>query len=148
MNALPTAPFTASLPRIDGGGAASQAVDRLRIPHEAVIFDMDGVVTDTAAVHAAAWKTLFDAILADDRLEPAEPGTTLDRRPFDADADYRHYVDGRRREDGIRSLLAARGARLPEGDGTPGARTVQGQAGLKNAYFQEALQARRRAAAR
>ena len=68
MNALPTAPFTASLPRIQGADALPQAVDQLRIPHEAVIFDMDGVVTDTAAVHATAWKTLFDAILADDRL--------------------------------------------------------------------------------
>lgn len=140
MNALPTAPFTASLPRIQGADALPQAVDQLRIPHEAVIFDMDGVVTDTAAVHATAWKTLFDAILADDRLEPAEAGTTVDRRPFDADADYRHYVDGRRREDGIRSLLAARGACLPEGDETPGAWTVQGQAVLKNTYFQDALQ--------
>ena len=54
MNALPTAPFTASLPRIQGADATPPVDDQLRNPHEAVIFDMDGVVTDTAAVHAAA----------------------------------------------------------------------------------------------
>ena len=67
-------------------------------PFDAVILDLDGVVTDTASVHARAWKKLFDAALP--RLAPAA-------RPFD-DADYRSHLDGRTREDGIREFLASR----------------------------------------
>lgn len=74
--------------------------------YRAAIFDMDGVVTDTAALHAAAaWKQLFDDLLA------ARAGTDgVDARPFDADADYRRYVDGRSREDGVAAFLMARRA--------------------------------------
>ena len=57
-------------------------------PYEAVIFDMDGVVTDTAAVHAAAWKQMFDDVLSDARV-----GTSSPQAPFDVDTDYRLYVD-------------------------------------------------------
>lgn len=70
---------------------------------EAVIFDLDGVVTDTATVHALAWKTLFDEELP--RLS-ASAGTV---QPFDAASDYRRYLNGRPREDGIRTFLASRG---------------------------------------
>lgn len=116
MNALPQSPFTASLEQIHPGGpAAESSADRLRTTFAAVIFDMDGVVTDTAAVHASAWKSLFDALLADERLQALESDGTIDRREFDISRDYRDFVDGRRREDGIRTLLASRGAFLPEG---------------------------------
>ena len=65
-------------------------------PYEAVLFDMDGVVTNTASIHAAAWKQLFDQVLRDPRV------SVLDRdRPFDVVVDYRRYVDGRSREDGV-----------------------------------------------
>lgn len=116
--------------------------DRLRTSFGAVIFDMDGVVTDTAAVHATAWKSLFDSLLADPRLEPAEAEGQIDRAEFDIAHDYRAFVDGRRREDGVRTLLASRGARLPEGqdDDAAGTWTVQGQAALKNDHFNRALE--------
>src|ERR671933_595487 len=68
-------------------------IDHDRI--DAVVFDMDGVVTETASVHAAAWKRLFDEVLA----ERGQP-------PFDADAEYRRYVDGKPRYDGVRDFLA------------------------------------------
>ncbi|MGV0409986.1 hypothetical protein ACUY3S_10960 [Corynebacterium resistens] len=80
------------------------------LPYDAVLFDMDGVVTRTASVHAAAWKELFDSVLADSRS-----GLGADTPPFDADRDYRLYVDGRSREDGIRAFLTSRGIQLPTG---------------------------------
>jgi beta-phosphoglucomutase family hydrolase len=105
-------------------------------PQDAVIFDMDGVVTDTAAVHAAAWKRLFDAVLADDRTDKAAP-----QRPFDLDSDYRRYVDGRSREDGVGAFLAVRGIDVPLGAaGDPaGSWTVHGLAARKNAIYLELL---------
>ncbi|MEV4381113.1 beta-phosphoglucomutase family hydrolase [Streptosporangium sp. NPDC049644] len=101
--------------------------------YKAVIFDMDGVVTDTAAVHAAAWKALFDEVLPDLTESPV-PG-------FDVEEDYRRYVDGRTREDGVRSFLAARGVALPDGNpgGPPGPRTVHGLAARKQELFAERL---------
>ena len=68
--------------------------------YAAVIFDMDGVITDTAGVHAAAWKSLFDELL---------PLFGEGQEPFDAEEDYRAFVDGRLREDGVRSFMASRG---------------------------------------
>ena len=79
----------------------NQPLHSARTAYDAVIFDMDGVVTDTASVHARAWKALFDEVLP--RL------STTPVQPFDADTDYRRYVDGRPREDGIRTFLASRG---------------------------------------
>jgi trehalose 6-phosphate phosphatase len=70
---------------------------------DAVVFDMDGVVTDTASVHTAAWKQLFDDYLRERSGRTGAPCT-----PFDADRDHRRYVDGRPRYDGVRSLLASR----------------------------------------
>ncbi|WNM33004.1 beta-phosphoglucomutase family hydrolase [Streptomyces sp. Li-HN-5-11] len=100
----------------------------LGLPEEITVclFDLDGVVTKTAVVHAAAWKETFDAFLRE--REGA------DFRPFDPGADYDEYVDGRPRADGVRTFLASRGIELPEG--TPGdppdAQTVQGIGNRKN----------------
>ncbi|MGW3953616.1 HAD family hydrolase [Streptomyces sp. NPDC004752] len=92
----------------------------------ACLFDLDGVVTRTAVVHAAAWKETFDAFLRDRDGEHF--------RPFDAAADYAEYVDGRPRADGVRTFLAARGIHLPEGhpDDPPDAATVRGLGNRKN----------------
>jgi beta-phosphoglucomutase family hydrolase len=92
------------------------------------LFDLDGVVTKTAAVHAAAWKEMFDAYLQH------SADRTGDRFvPFE-DADYDRYVDGKARADGTRSFLESRGIRLPEGkpEDPPDAQTVQGLSNRKN----------------
>jgi beta-phosphoglucomutase family hydrolase len=95
----------------------------------ACLFDLDGVLTDTAAVHAAAWKEMFDEFL---RAHAAEAGTAF--VPFDAHSEYDEYVDGKPRTDGVRDFLKARGIELPEGtpDDQPGARTVNGLGNQKN----------------
>ena len=105
------------------------------VPYDAVLFDMDGVVTQTATVHAAAWRELFDAVLADPRSY-AKPDS-----PFDPDQDYRLYVDGRSRADGIRAFLASRSIQVPEGaPGDPAdAWTVAGFSARKNELFLAAL---------
>lgn len=113
-----------------------QVVGTVRLPYEAVIFDMDGVVTDTASVHAAAWKRLFDEALA---AHSTAGGGEL--APFDPDLDYRRYVDGCSREDGVAAFLAARGIDLPAGepDDPPGSETVAALAARKNRLFEDAL---------
>ncbi len=106
----------------------------------AVVFDMDGVVTDTARAHAAAWKRLFDEFL---ETRAKRSGEAFE--PFDAVEDYRRYVDGRPRADGIRTFLAARGIELPAGsedDGTD-AETIAGLGQRKNRYFHAWLDANR-----
>lgn len=97
----------------------------------AVLFDVDGVVTPTARAHAAAWKQLFDTFLADWTARSGSP-----QPPF-RDEDYRRYIDGKPRRDGVRSFLAARGISLPEGeDGdAPDALTVRALATRKNSLF-------------
>lgn len=99
---------------------------------DAVIFDLDGVVTDTASVHAAAWQQMFDEYLS---ARAEATGTPF--QPFDTDNDYRLYVDGKPRSDGVRSFLRSRGNVLPEGqaDDPSGAETVVGLGKLKNCYF-------------
>ncbi|MEV5884596.1 beta-phosphoglucomutase family hydrolase [Streptomyces sp. NPDC052020] len=99
---------------------------------QACLFDLDGVVTKTAVVHAAAWKETFDAFLRERDGE--------DFRPF-TDADYDEYVDGRPRADGVRAFLASRGIDLPEGspDDPPDARTVHGVGNRKNALLLERI---------
>lgn len=103
--------------------------------HQAVIFDLDGVVTDTAAVHAAAWKQLFDDYLAQRRPDPAE-----DHSEF-TEQDYRAHVDGRPRYDGVAAFLTSRGIELPWGsDDDPEDReTICGLGNRKNRYFQARL---------
>jgi beta-phosphoglucomutase-like phosphatase (HAD superfamily) len=78
---------------------------------EVFVFDLDGVITRTAAVHARAWKRLFDEYLASRAARTGEPLV-----PFDLDADYRQYVDGKPRQAGVRSFLASRGIVVPKGD--------------------------------
>jgi beta-phosphoglucomutase family hydrolase len=94
----------------------------------ACLFDMDGVVTQTAVVHAAAWKEMFDDFLRD---YAARAGTEF--VPFDAAAEYDRYVDGKPRLDGTRSFLEARGIHLPEGtpDDPPGTPTIYGLSNRK-----------------
>lgn len=93
------------------------------------LFDLDGVLTRTAKVHAAAWKEMFDDFL---RQRADREGTVF--VPFDAVHDYDEYVDGRPREDGVRTFLAARGIELPEGapDDPPDRETVNGLGTRKN----------------
>jgi len=93
------------------------------------LFDLDGVLTRTAVVHAAAWKEMFDDFLRRRAAETGEPFV-----PFDATADYDRFVDGKKRADGVRSFLASRGIHLPEGspDDPPTAATVDGLGNWKN----------------
>ncbi|MFI0349510.1 HAD family hydrolase [Actinomadura sp. 9N407] len=99
---------------------------------EACLFDLDGVLTRTAAVHAAAWKEMFDGYLRE-RTDRERTGEAF--VPFDPVTDYAAYVDGKRREDGTRSFLLSRGIELPEGspDDPPEAETVRGLGSRKNA---------------
>ncbi|WP_030863688.1 beta-phosphoglucomutase family hydrolase [Streptomyces sp. NRRL S-37] len=98
----------------------------------ACLFDLDGVVTKTAVVHAAAWKEMFDAFLRE------RDGDAF--RPF-TDADYDEYVDGRPRADGVRTFLASRGIGLPDGEpgDPPDARTVHGLGNRKNELLLERI---------
>ncbi|HEX2043398.1 MAG TPA: beta-phosphoglucomutase family hydrolase [Acidimicrobiales bacterium] len=93
------------------------------------LFDLDGVITRTATVHAAAWKEMFDAFLRARAGATGEPFV-----PFDVGKDYGLYVDGKPRADGVRSFLASRGIDLPEGspDDPPEAETVRGLGNRKN----------------
>lgn len=102
----------------------------------AVLFDLDGVLTDTASVHRKAWKKMFDAFLRQHAQRSGEPF-----RPFDIDADYLTYVDGKKREDGVRSFLASRGIELPAGgvDDDPAAETVHGLGNRKNELFHRTM---------
>jgi beta-phosphoglucomutase family hydrolase len=95
----------------------------------ACLFDLDGVLTQTAKVHAAAWKEMFDAYL---REREATTGELF--VPFDEVADYDEYVDGKPRYDGVRSFLTARGIDLPEGEENDpaDAETVDGLGNRKN----------------
>lgn len=115
----------------------SPTVEAIQPPFNAVIFDLDGVVTDTAAVHEAAWRELFDAVLRDPRVPEG-----ADTSPFRHE-DYLDYVDGRTREEGVSTFLGARGITLPPGDArdAPGAWTVHGLGARKNELFTEHLAA-------
>src|SRR5215211_1353765 len=95
----------------------------------ACLFDLDGVLTRTATVHAAAWKEMFDAYLRERAARTGEEFV-----PFDSLADYARYVDGKPRYDGVRSFLTARSIELPEGEsGDPsGVETIRGLGNRKN----------------
>ena len=99
---------------------------------DAVVFDMDGVVTETATVHAASWKRLFDGFLAERTRRTGEPLVA-----FDVKTDYLRHVDGRNRYDGVRGFLASRGITLPEGTPAdpPDAETVCGLGNRKDEFF-------------
>ena len=99
--------------------------------YDAVVFDMDGVITDTATVHAAAWKRMFDDFL---ERRAAETGSPF--APF-RDEDYLRYVDGRPRDDGVEGFLASRGIHLDRGtaNDAPVRETIWGLANRKNREF-------------
>ncbi|WP_181163722.1 trehalose-phosphatase [Pontibacter mangrovi] len=103
---------------------------------KALIFDLDGVITQTAKLHASAWKSMFDAYL---QQRGEKEGKTYP--PLEIATDYRRYLDGMPRTDGVRNFLASRGITLPEGSPTdaPGTETVAGIGNLKNKHFQETL---------
>jgi beta-phosphoglucomutase family hydrolase len=103
---------------------------------QAVIFDLDGVVTRTAGLHADAWKQLFDTYLRARARRLGEPF-----QPFDLQSDYRRFVDGKPRYEGVRSFLASRGIELPFGspqDG-PEEESVCGLGNRKDRHFRDAL---------
>jgi beta-phosphoglucomutase family hydrolase len=101
-----------------------------------LLFDMDGVLTDTAKVHAQAWKETFDDVLS---RRPEAPGE--DHAPFRLPGDYEAWVDGKPREDGVRDFLRSRGITLPEGDpgAAPGDATVRAVGNAKNRRLLELL---------
>jgi beta-phosphoglucomutase family hydrolase len=101
----------------------------------ACLFDLDGVLTDTARIHAQAWKSVFDPFLASRARDGGEPAA-----PFTV-ADYENYVDGRRRTDGARAFLTARGIHLPEGlpDDPSTAETVNGLSRRKDEVTERLL---------
>lgn len=98
----------------------------------ACLFDLDGVLTDTASVHTKAWTRMFD-----DFLQRRAAGTGEPFVPFDPVDDYRRYIDGKKRDDGVRSFLASRHISLPDGDldDGPDAETVHGLGNAKNQMF-------------
>ena len=104
---------------------------------DAVLFDLDGVLTETASIHASAWQLMFDRFL---RQRAEDEGEAF--VPFDIETDYRAYVDGKPRYAGVRSFLASRGIELP--DGEPGdpvtANTVTGLGNRKNQLVVELIE--------
>jgi trehalose 6-phosphate phosphatase len=105
---------------------------------DAVIFDFDGVVADTASLHVRAWKNMFDAFLSMEKRAGGEKhGYGLD--PFDPEEDYRLHVDGKPRIDGVRDFLLSRGMSLSPGGNTdpPGLKTLHGLGNWKNSLFQK-----------
>jgi alpha,alpha-trehalase len=103
---------------------------------DGILVDLDGVVTDTAGLHAAAWKRLFDEVLA---MKAAEEGLNLE--PFDADRDYRTFVDGKPRMEGLKAFLTSRGLTFPVGSAgdLPEAETLGGFSARKNRYFHDLI---------
>ena len=95
----------------------------------ACLFDLDGVLTQTAKIHAAAWKEMFDAYLRERAQRTGEPFV-----PFDSHDDYDAFVDGKPRYDGVRDFLRSRGIELPQGSpgDNPEAETIDGLGNRKN----------------
>src|SRR5579864_8741538 len=126
---------TVTRPRAEATTSLSPSVELDAERFDAAVFDMDGEITDTAQIHAAAWKQMFDSY-----LERWSAGNGADQDPFDRD-DYLTYVDGKHRDDGVASFLTSRGIELPrgsDGDG-PDLETVWGLANRKNVLFQREL---------
>jgi beta-phosphoglucomutase family hydrolase len=105
--------------------------------YDAVLFDLDGVITNTAKLHAACWKKMFDEYL---QQRATQRGETF--KPFDLVTDYRLHVDGKPRYDGVRDFLTSRGIQLPEGnpDDPPQAETVCGLGNRKNRLVTKAIE--------
>ena len=105
----------------------------------ACLFDLDGVLTQTAKLHAVAWKEMFDAFLRDRSHQTGEPFVA-----FQLPQDYASFVDGKLREDGVRAFLAARGISLPEGTSTDPrtASTVHALATWKNDLVHDLIRER------
>ncbi len=103
---------------------------------EACVFDLDGVLTTSAVLHAEAWAETLDAFLVDRAAHSAHPVL-----PFDPHRDYEDYIAGRPRLEGVRAFLGSRGISLPEGrpDDAPDAHTVHGLANRKNQVLQRRL---------
>lgn len=100
-------------------------------PQLAALFDLDGVISDTASVHAQAWRIVFDRVLT----HLGHTGST-----FDEKRDYELYVDGKMRQTGIEDFLASRGIKLPLGDlAATGLKTVNGIGNSKNAMFRDLI---------
>lgn len=116
------------------GAAVQEYVTRDRF--DAVLFDLDGVLTATASLHSTCWKKMFDEYLAKRAAEASEPF-----RPFQISTDYKHYVDGKLRYEGVRSFLRSRGIDLPDGDpdDPPDRETVCGLGNRKNELIGELL---------
>ncbi len=104
---------------------------------DAVIFDMDGVLTATASVHASSWKRAFDQYL---RLRSARSDNPF--IPFDIETDYKSFVDGKLRNDGVESFLESRGIEIPYGNPSdaPETETICGIGNLKNSLLEEAIE--------
>jgi alpha,alpha-trehalose phosphorylase len=104
--------------------------------YEAVLFDLDGVLTSTAALHAGCWKQVFDDVLADWAQRTGMP-----QRPFDAGRDYVAHVDGKARSDGVRDFLRSRGIAVPEGhpDSPADEWSVHGIGNRKQLLVEQAL---------
>jgi len=109
----------------------------IRDQYDAVLFDLDGVITDTANMHAACWKQMFDEYLQKRAAERGEPFC-----PFELATDYRLYVDGKPRFDGVRDFLTSRGIQLPEGsqNDPPQAETVGGLGNRKNELVNKVIE--------
>jgi beta-phosphoglucomutase family hydrolase len=105
--------------------------------YDAVLLDLDGVITDTASLHAECWKQMFDEYLLKRAAERHEAF-----HPFDIAADYRRYVDGKPRFDGVRGFLTSRGIQLPEGspNDSPQTETVYGLGNRKNDLVNKAIE--------
>ena len=103
---------------------------------DGLLVDLDGVVTCTASIHAAAWKKLFDEF-----LKTYEASSSRDYTPFDIDRDYQAYVDGKPRLEGLKSFLDARGVKLPLGTpiDEPECETLYGLSARKNVYFHDLI---------
>lgn len=119
---------------LEGGDTSIPAAD-----YDALLFDLDGVITQSMNLHAQAWKQLFDDFL---RTRAEAQGGPF--QPFDLDHDYRTFVDGKPRYEGVRSFLDSRGIDLPQGETSddPGLETVCGLGNKKNLYFQQQLETR------
>ncbi len=117
------------------GGKAPNVITRDKF--DAVLFDLDGVLTATATVHAKCWKIMFDEYLQNLASRTGEPF-----QPFEIATDYRLYVDGKPRFDGVRDFLRSRGIELPEGtpDDSPQTETVCGLGNRKNELINAVLE--------